>query len=155
MDKANVPIIQSSEFGGLFYFCRMIYKTTGLLIAIIFVSCGSGGYTKATDAQDAGREFIRASLDGDYRKAEFYLLKDDDNQRLFEKNRSDYQHLSADAKRSYREANIRPVTITPVNDSLTTYTYWHTSNTKDTFTLSIVRIKDEWLVDLKSIIERR
>lgn len=133
----------------------MIKITTGLLIVFMTIGCGSGDYVKATDAQDAGREFIRASLDGDYKKAEFYLLKDDDNMRLFEKNRSDYQHLSADAKRSYREANIRPVSITPVNDSLTKYTYWHTSNSKDTFSLSIVKVKNEWLVDLKSIIERR
>lgn len=133
----------------------MMNKTTGLLIALFAFSCGGDSYTKATDAQDAGREFIRASLNGDYRKAKFYLLKDDDNLRLFEKNLSDYNHLSADAKRSYREANIRPVSITPVNDSLTKYTYWHTSNQKDTFTLSIVKVNDEWLVDLKSIIERR
>jgi hypothetical protein len=33
-------------------------------------------YSKAEDAQDAGREFIRASLDGNYDKAKFYLLKD-------------------------------------------------------------------------------
>src|ERR1700754_1918767 len=107
MDKTNVPNIQSLLLEGLFYFCPMIKITTGLLIVFMTIGCGSGNYEKATDAQDAGREFIRASLDGDYKKAEFYLLKDDDNMRLFEKNRSDYQHLSADAKRSYREANIR------------------------------------------------
>ena len=28
-------------------------------------------FKKAEDAQDAGREFIRASLDGDYEKANF------------------------------------------------------------------------------------
>jgi hypothetical protein len=132
----------------------MINKTTALLVAIIAFSCGSGGYKKATDAQDAGREFIRASLDGDYQKAKYYLLKDDDNLRLFEKNHSDYQHLSAEAKRLYREANIRPVSITPVDSARTKYTYWHTSNPKDTFTLAIIKVKDEWLVDLKSIIER-
>jgi hypothetical protein len=138
------------------YFCFMINKTTALLIAIIIisVSCGDGALKKADDAQDAGREFIRASLDGDYRKAKFYLLKDDDNLRLFEKNQSDYQHLSAEAKRLYREANIRPVSITPVDSTRTKYTYWHTSNPKDTFTLAIVKVNDEWLVDLKSIIER-
>jgi hypothetical protein len=132
----------------------MIKITVALLIAIIVVSCGDGAYHKATDAQDAGREFIRASLDGDYKKAKFYLLKDDDNLRLFEKSEADYNQLSAEAKRLYREANIRPVSITPVDTTHTKYVYWHTSNPKDTFTLSVVKVKDEWLVDLKSIIER-
>jgi hypothetical protein len=132
----------------------MINKTTGLLIVLVAFSCGSESYKKADDAQDAGRQFIRASLDGNYKKAKFYLLQDDDNLRLFDKNHSDYQHLSGDAKRAYRDASIRPVTIAPVNDSLTKYTYWHTSNPKDTFTLRVVRVNGEWLVDLKSIIER-
>lgn len=132
----------------------MINKTTALLIAIIAFSCGDDSYKKADNPTEAGTEFIRSSLDGDYRKAKFYLLKDDDNLRLFEKNQLDYQHLSAEAKRLYREANIRPVSITTVDSTRTKYTYWHTSNPKDTFTLAIVKVKDEWLVDLKSIIER-
>jgi hypothetical protein len=136
----------------------MINKTTALLIAliatIISASCGDESFTKANDAQEAGTEFIRSSLNGNYRKAHFYLLKDDDNQRLFEKQESDYNHLSAEAKRAYREANIRPVSILAVDSTHTKYTYWHTSNPKDTFSLSIVKVKDEWLVDLKSIIER-
>jgi hypothetical protein len=65
----------------------MINKIYALLIIIFFVSCGDEPLKKATSAQEAGTEFIRASLDGDYRKAEFYLLKDDANQRLFEKQR--------------------------------------------------------------------
>jgi hypothetical protein len=134
----------------------MINKTTALLIAVIItgISCGDESLKKADNAQEAGTEFIRASLNGDHRKARFYLLKDDDNLRLFEKQQSDYNHLSAAAKRAYREANIRPVSILAVDTTRTKYTYWHTSNPKDTFTLAIVKVNDEWLVDLKSIIER-
>ena len=132
----------------------MINKITALLIALLAIACGDEKLVKAENAQDAGRQFIRASLDGDYRKAKFFLLKDDDNLRLFEKYHNDYQHLPGNEKRQYRDANIRPLSITPVNDSLTKYTYQHSSNLKDTFTLSVVRINGEWLVDLKSIIER-
>jgi hypothetical protein len=132
----------------------MINKIYALLIIIFFVSCGDEPLKKATSAQEAGTEFIRASLDGDYRKAEFYLLKDDANQRLFEKQRADYNLLSAEAKRAYREAHIRPVSIQPVDSTHTRYVYWHTSNPNDTFSLSIVKVADEWLVDLKSIIDQ-
>ncbi len=48
-----------------------------LCTAIAFFTGCAGGYEKAEDPQDAGREFIRASLDGDYKKAIFFLhLKD-------------------------------------------------------------------------------
>jgi len=125
---------------------------TGVIAAMLLLSCGSNELTKAEDAQDAGRQFIRACLDGDYEKAKFYLLKDEDNLRLLEKWQHDYQQMSGQVKRSYREASIRPVAITPVSDTLTTYRYHHTANSKDTFNLHVVRVNDEWLVDLKSII---
>ena len=132
----------------------MTNKITALLIAVIAFSCGDGSYKKATDAQDAGREFIRASLDGDFEKAKFYMLKNDDNLWMLERMQAKYQQLPGESKRTQRESNIRPVNITPVNDSLTRYAYWQTENPKDTITLAIVKVKDEWLVDLKSIIER-
>ena len=44
------------------------------------MACNAGKtFDKAEDAQDAGRQFIRASLDGDYEKARFYLLNDSVN----------------------------------------------------------------------------
>jgi hypothetical protein len=134
----------------------MMNKTTALLIAVLAIACGEGAYKKADDAQDAGRQFIRASLDGDFDKAKFYLLKDDDNLYMFQTWQRNYEKMPLENKRLYREANIRPVSIEPVNDSLTEYKYkyWHTSNPKDTVTLSVKKIKGEWLVDMKSYLER-
>jgi hypothetical protein len=120
------------------------------------LSCNSndaGGYKKAEDAQDAGRQFIRASLDGDYDKAAFYLLKDSTNTMLFEKQQTNYQQMSSKEKDKYREAVIRPVAITGENDSTVQYKYYSTSNPADTTTLRIVRRQDTWLVDLKSVIK--
>lgn len=131
-------------------------KTIVLLIAVLAIACGEGSYTKADDAQDAGRQFIRASLDGKFDKAKFYLLKDEDNLYLFQRWQTDYEKLPLESKRMYREANIRPVSIEPVNDSLTEYKYryWHSSNPKDTVTLSVKKIRGEWLVDMKSYLDR-
>ncbi len=47
-----------------------------LLVLTVAACTGRKSYKKAEDAQDAAREFIRASLDGDYDKAEFYLFSD-------------------------------------------------------------------------------
>ena len=121
---------------------------------LFLVSCtDEKSYGPAEDAQEAGTEFIRASLDGDYAKARFYLLKDSTNLLLIKQQQINYEQLSNDKKRSNREASIRPIAITKENDSTTVYRYYHTSNTADTTSIRIIREKGEWLVDLKSILK--
>jgi hypothetical protein len=140
-------------------FLLIMKKLIGCIFIAAAFSCSSGeggdggSYKKAEDAQDAGRQFIRASLDGDYDKAEFYLLKDSTNMLLFQRQQADYRHMSSTEKSSYKNATIRPVAITGENDSTILYKYYQTSNPADTTTLRIVRRKDTWLVDLKSVIK--
>lgn len=122
--------------------------------ALLTFSCTDDTkYTRAEDAQDAGREFIDASLDGDYARARFYLLKDSTNMLLIKQQQINYEQLSAETKRLNREAAIRPLEIRKENDSTTLYKYYHTANTKDTTTIRIKRENGEWLVDLKSVIK--
>ena len=119
---------------------------------LLLLACSnSRSFKKAEDAQDAGREFIRASLDGDIEKAEFYLLSDSTNRLLINKWKKDYDKLDADAKQQFKDANILVINISAQNDSVTTYTYAN-SYIKDTTTIKIVRINGEWLVDLKEIL---
>jgi hypothetical protein len=112
-----------------------------------------GGYEKAENAQDAGREFIRATLDGDHQKARFYLLQDTTNLLLIDRQQRDYQRLSKEEKTEHRQANIYPISIQKENDSVTNYTYYNSYNPKDTTTIRIVRKEGDWLVDLKSILK--
>jgi hypothetical protein len=121
---------------------------------ILFAACAGGSYEKAENAQDAGREFIRATLDGDHKKAKFYMLKDTTNLLLIDRQQQNYNHLSMEEKRQHRESNIRPLNIKKVNDSVTSYQYYTTYNPKDTTTISIVKSNGDWLVDLKSILTR-
>jgi hypothetical protein len=118
-------------------------------------SCtAGGGYEKAENAQDAGREFIRATLDGDHQKARFFLLQDTTNLLLIERQQKNFQQLSSDEKRQRRESTIRPVAIQKVNDSTSSYKYFSTYNPKDTTTFLVVKRKGEWLVDLKTILRQ-
>jgi hypothetical protein len=118
-----------------------------LAIATSF-ACNNGSLTKAEDAQDAGREFIRASLDGNYEKAKFFMLKDEDNLMILDGWKKVYATYSKDEVNKFKNADIRPANIQALNDSTTIYTYSNTY-TKDTTTLKIVRVNKEWLVDLK------
>ena len=131
-----------------------MHKRIYFVLALFILSCSNPkDYSKAEDAQEAGTQFIRASLDGDYAKARFFLLKDSTNLLLIKQQQINYEQLSSETKRINREASIRPIEIKKESDSVTLYKYYHTSNTKDTTTIRIVRDKGEWLVDLKSILK--
>jgi hypothetical protein len=128
--------------------------SVSFLVLILF-SCHAGKtFNKAEDAQDAGRQFIRASLDGDYEKARFYLLSDSVNLLLISKWQQDFDRLDRDTRQQYREASILPINIKVINDSVTSYSYSN-SFRKDTTTVRIVRVNGEWLVDLKEILNQK
>lgn len=120
---------------------------------ILACNDASSGYAKAEDAEEAGREFIRASLDGDYDKAKFFLYEDTTNTNLtlLDRWKRDYNSLSEEDKVGYKNASITALNILPMNDSIVNYTYTNTFKQKDTTTLKIVRIRGEWLVDFKDL----
>jgi hypothetical protein len=121
---------------------------------IVFTACNNGGskpYKKATDGPDAGREFIRASLDGNYDKAKFYLLQDSVNIMILDKWKNGYNKLANEERVKYLDANILPVSIQNENDSTISYVFTNTYKNTDTTTIKIFKINGEWLVDLKDI----
>jgi hypothetical protein len=122
---------------------------------IFIVACNAGKtFNKAEDAQDAGRQFIRASLDGDYEKARFYLLNDSINLLLISKWEQGFDKMDRDTRQQYREASIIAINIRAINDSVTTYTFSN-SFRRDATTVNIVRKNGEWLVDLKEILNQK
>ena len=130
----------------------MTNRSLYCFLLLLLCACNDeANYKKAEDAQDAGREFIRASLDGNYDKAKFYLLKNEENLMLLDRWKEIYHKYPADTVSAFKDATIRPINIEAVNDSSTLYTYSN-SFTKDTTTVNIVRVKGEWLVDLKTFI---
>lgn len=145
-DNLQVCSIQPN----VFTFVDMKHLPVFLSVIILAACNDAGGYKKAEDAQDAGREFIRASLNGDMDKARFYLLKDSTNLYVFESWKNGYNKLSGDEKRSYRESEIRPLKIEKVSDSIVNYSYSNSFKQKKA-TIKVVRVNGEWLVDLKDI----
>lgn len=111
-------------------------------------------FKKAEDAEDAGTEFIRAALDGNYDKARFYLYEDSTNQILLDMWKKKYDGMPHEERKKYQDADILPITIQKVNDSVTSYTYAN-SYKRDTTTIRVVRIDGDWLVDLKEILNHK
>jgi len=132
----------------------MKYLSLLLITIITTAACTSSNQpVKAENATDAGREFVRAVLDGNFDRASFYLLQDSTNQLLFNQQKENYKKMKDVERRDYKDASIRPVGIIPENDSITIFRYYHSANAKDTTPLRIVRKDGQWLVDLKSVIK--
>ncbi|HMH33692.1 MAG TPA: hypothetical protein VK543_11710, partial [Puia sp.] len=66
----------------------------------------------------------------------------------------DFEVSDPATKKQYKDADILPINIQTLNDSVTSYTFSN-SYKKDTTTLKIVRIQGEWLVDLKEILNAK
>jgi hypothetical protein len=122
---------------------------------VMLAACNNiHSFQKAEDAQDAGRQFIRAALDGDYDKAKFYLYADSTNKLLFDMWEKRYDRMPHEERKKYQDAAIRPIDIHAVNDSVTSYTYAN-SYKNDTTTIRVVRVSGDWLVDLKEILNHK
>ena len=121
-----------------------------LFILSIFISgCSSHSYNKAENDLDAGREFIDASLKGDFDKANFYLLNDETNKKLFNQYIQSYNKKSADDKKQLHDAVINIKQVNAVNNKETIINF---KNSFDTIShrLKVVSVNNTWLVDLKS-----
>jgi hypothetical protein len=119
-----------------------------LLLGIYSCTDNKGVYQKPEDAMDAGREFLRAALDGDYKKAELYILHDEENDRLFDRFQNAYQNVSAEEKEAYRHASIIVNSTLPQGDSVLIMNCAN-SYKKRNFDMKVVRYEGEWWVDFK------
>ncbi len=115
---------------------------------LVFWSCNSPKKNLPETALDTGREFIRASLDGDFESAENLLLKDTQNLQLFDSYKQLYGNLPADKKRGYKEASYTINKFLEVDDSTTLINYSNSFMNKP-MEIKLVRIQKSWNVDFK------
>ncbi len=121
-----------------------------LLLFTLFYSCKSKDQPSAKSENniDATRNFIRSALDGKFNEARNYLLTDSINTNYMDVVERAYQNIDQRTKDGYRESSIRIHGVNPVNDSITIVIYSN-SFKNDPDTLKVMRINNQWLVDLK------
>jgi len=122
-----------------------------LLLAFIIVASAcksSTTYQDAGSALDAGREFIDASLKGDFVKAHFYMLQDAENKQFLDKIETDYRKKDRDGREQFRQASINIGEITDITDKETIINY---SNSYDRIgrKIKVVYQNNKWVVDFK------
>jgi hypothetical protein len=98
---------------------------------------------------DAAREFIRAALDGSYKKARNLILPDSANVQLLDNLERAYtNNTDVMEQRGYRESNIRIHDTRKMNESASIVVYSNSfKNKRDS--VKVVRQGADWLVDLK------
>jgi hypothetical protein len=115
-------------------------------ISMLLFSCNS--YPKAEDPLDAAREFIDACLKGDFDKANFYMLQDNENKAMLDKVKVNYKSRTATERDQYKEANIIILEEDAVNDSTEIINY---KNSYDNIARKtrVINRNGTWQVDLK------
>jgi hypothetical protein len=123
-----------------------------LICMVLICACNSDQQEKETTSEndvDAARNFIRSALDGKWREARRFMVQDSTNTQLLDAYESNYEtHMNREDKRGYREASITLYDSRQENDSVTIVNYSN-SYKKKRDSLKVVRINNQWLVDLK------
>ncbi len=128
----------------------MIKKLFTLLFASIFLlSCQQQpDFEIASSPLDGGRYFIESCLQGEFRKAKFYLLLDSTNQGHFEQISKSYYELDKEGRQQLRQASIQINDISAIDSSNSVINYQN-SFEKVVHKLKVTQTKEGWKVDLK------
>ena len=126
----------------------MKYIICLLLLASTLFSCSETKEKTTASALDTGRDFIRASLDGNFEAANALLLQDQQNMEMFQSYKIFYDKLPADKKKGYKVASYEINKYTDVNDSISLINYSN-SYMHQPMDIKVVRMNGKWLVDFK------
>lgn len=120
------------------------------IIALVFISLAScsepEGFKAPEDGLDAASSFVRATLDGDYAKAERYVMQDEEDLRLFERYKAHMKQVPEKERLGLKSANMIIDSVRTPSDSVTMVHYSNTFHRKPT-RLKAVRVAGGWWID--------
>ena len=120
------------------------------LFIVVFASCSGDQYKRPDSALETGRDFIRASLNGEFKTAEELLVKDTSNIQLFESYKRFYNKMPASEKANYKKASYEINKLDEINDSTTLINYSN-SYMKKPMDIKVIKTGEYWGVDFKYV----
>ena len=123
------------------------------ILLLLLTACNDSNkeeeQVKPENGMDAAGEFIRAALDGDYKKARTFLVNDTTNMQTLDNYENFYNNnRTPEEKKAYKTASIRFLKEThPINDSVTIVHYSNSYKNKPD-SLKVIKINGQWLIDL-------
>ena len=113
----------------------------------LFFSCTQPeGFKEPEDSIDAGREFVRAVLDGDYEKANLYILENDEDKSLFERYKTYTKKQPRQEKLQLKSASIIINKVEKLNDSTSIINFSNSYSMKP-MDLKVILSNKKWRVD--------
>jgi hypothetical protein len=134
---------------------KLIYYP--LVLSLLAGACsgddrGIGATTSDNDI-DAARNFIQASLVGDFDRAKFFMIDDSLNLEMLNTIERWKERQTREEKEKYQAASIRIHDHRNVNDSTSIITYSNSyKNKRDS--LKVIKLGGKWLVDFKYIFNK-
>lgn len=117
-----------------------------IYLALSIFSCSPAGFKKPEDGLDAGREFVRAVLDGDYKKGELYVMPEEEDLRLY-KRYTEYMRKRSGAELiQLKQASIIINKVEEMGDTAQIINYSNSYSKKPT-DIKVVKKDGEWWVD--------
>lgn len=124
-------------------------KVKIILFAVLFFIIGCAepeGFKQPEDPLDAGREFIRAVMDGDFKEAELYISEDEEDFGLFRRY-EDYMKKQPQKERlSLKSASIIINKIENLGDSICLINFSNSHSMKP-MDLKVIKENQNWKVD--------
>ena len=114
----------------------------------VFSSCGNKSTVPNTDI-DVARAFIKDVLENDFKDAKSLVLDEDTNNQYFQLAKKDFEGKNKEELEKYKESDIIINELKNVNDSVTIVNYSNSYKKTMKSEIKVVRIKGQWLVDLK------
>jgi hypothetical protein len=124
-------------------------------LLFILAACNSNDRSDSGKAENdvvAASNFIRSALDGNFSQARQYMLQDTANLQFLDVAQRNYERAPAETIQSYKESSINIYEVKALNDSTTVVVYFN-SFKKDHDTLKVLKVNDQWLVDLKYLYQ--
>jgi hypothetical protein len=122
--------------------------TSWILTLLLVWGCAQPeGFTPPEDPLDAGREFIRALLDGDYEKGSLYVLNDPEDQEIFKRYERYMKKQPRKELLNLKSASIIINKMENSGDSICIINFSNSHSMKP-MDLKIVKFEGDWKVDL-------
>lgn len=116
------------------------------ITAIAFACNGPEGFKPPEDPLDAGREFVRAVLDGNYEKANLYLLNDEEDVELFGRYQAYMKKQPKKERLQLQSASIIINKVENQSDSISIISFSN-SHTMKPMDLKVIKTDKTWKVD--------
>ncbi len=128
---------------------------TWLAAALLLWGCAEPqGFRPPEDGLEAAREFIRATLDGDYGRAEMYLARDEQDQELFARWREHMRRQPEKERLGLKSSTILIESVETPNDSTTIVRYSNSFHREPTRIVT-ARRNGAWVVKFRETMTGR